>query len=414
MPQRALIVSTFECGLQPLSAASLAASFVEHGVDTTVWDADVFPDDPPPHDDVDLVVVSTPLFEGLERGLSLAKDFTASGKRVVACGQYARLFASEFATVCEGVIMEEPETAVEGLVRRLEDPEVALPDGIRTSSTFVPLPKPITRRWQLPARGLLPEIGRYPAHHSDFGLMGNLEATRGCHHRCVYCSVFAAYSARVVPIPVDVVLADAVQLADQGATHFAFIDAEFFNMRRHGIKAMEAITAELGPCTYELTTRMDHLVEFAEVLPEMRELGLRRVTSALEFPSDRVLTALEKEADVDLMRQAVRTVHDAGVQLAPTFIPFTPWVTYEELLGFDDFLQEMDLADRVSPTARQTRLYLYKGSPLLDTSSLEGVTLVERDLDYDWVHTDPRVDDLWHQMRADAETAGFERCCVRC
>ena len=72
---------------------------------------------------------------------------------------------------------------------------------------------------------------------------------------------------------------------------------------------------------------------------------------------------MDKEADVDLMRRAIRTVHDAGLELAPTFIPFTPWVTYDELLRFDDFLDETNLAPRVTPTARQTRLYLYKGSP---------------------------------------------------
>lgn len=413
MTSRALIVSTFECGLQPLSAASLASSLIEHGIEASVWDADVFAD-APPDDDVDLVIVSAPLFEGLERGVAVARDLSARGRRVVACGQYARLFSDEFAAVTDGVLMDEPEASVDGLVRWLAEPDAGPPDGTKTASEFIPFPKPMSRRWTLPARGLLPDIGQYPSHTTDFGLMGNLETTRGCHHKCGYCSVFAAYGARVVPIPLEVVVGDAAQLADQGATHFTFIDAEFFNMRRHGVKAMEAINAELGPCTFEFTTRMDHLVEFAGLLPQMRELGLRRVTSALEFPSDRVLDAMDKEADVDLMRQAIRTVHDAGLELAPTFIPFTPWVTYDELVRFDDFLDETELAPRVSPTARQTRLYLYKGSPLLDSPSLAGVELVERPYDYDWVHTDPRVDDLWQQMRADAETAGFERCCVRC
>ena len=116
MTSRALIVSTFECGLQPLSAASLASSLVDHGIDVSVWDADVFPGSPP-DDDVDLVVISTPLFEGLERGLALARDLKERGRRVVACGQYARLFASDFADVCDGVLMDEPETTAEGLAQ---------------------------------------------------------------------------------------------------------------------------------------------------------------------------------------------------------------------------------------------------------------------------------------------------------
>lgn len=417
MKLRALIVSTFECGLQPLSAASLASSLLQHDFDVSVWDADVFPDMAPgtaTGEAADLIIISAPLFEGLERGLALADRLAAPGRTVIACGQYARIFSSAFAAACDGVLMDEAESVVGELARWLRQPGTTAPEGVLTARGLRPLSRPVLRTWQLPARGLLPDIGRYDAHHSDFGLLGNLESTRGCHHRCTYCSVYAAYGARVVPIPRHVLLADAAQLADQGATHFAFIDAEFFNMRRHGLQAMRAIVAELGPCTFEFTTRMDHLVEFAPVLAEMRELGLRRVTSALEFPSDRVLDALDKEADVDLMRRAIRTAGDIGVELAPTFIPFTPWVTYDELLGFDDFLEETGLAGRVSPTARQTRLYLYKGSPLLHSGSLDGVTLVERPYDYDWVHTDPRVDELWRELRESAETAGFERCCVRC
>src|SRR6185503_623023 len=104
MNLRALIASTFECGLQPLSAASLASSLLEHGIDVGVWDADMFPDERP-DDDVDVVLVSAPLFEGLERGLSLARDLKQRGRRVIACGQYARIFSARFAEVCDGVLM---------------------------------------------------------------------------------------------------------------------------------------------------------------------------------------------------------------------------------------------------------------------------------------------------------------------
>ena len=89
--------------------------------------------------------MSAPLFEGLERGPSVARDLAACGRRVVACGQYARLFSSEFAAVTAGVLMDEPEASVGGLVRWLDDPDAGPPDGTRTTSEFIPFPKPMSR-----------------------------------------------------------------------------------------------------------------------------------------------------------------------------------------------------------------------------------------------------------------------------
>lgn len=226
--------------------------------------------------------------------------------------------------------------------------------------------------------------------------------------------MYGAYDGGVAPYELDAVFADARQLAEEGVRHFCFIDAEFFNSRTIGVEAIRRIAAEFGPITCEFTTRVGHILGYPEILAELVGLGLRRVTSALEFPSDRILRIFDKGIDVTDMRQAIAAAQRLGFELNPTFIPFTPWVRYEELLSFEDFLIETGLARVVDPTALQTRLLLFKGSPLLSSPWLEDVDTVDRGLWVQWRHPDRRVEALWEQRRAEAEGAGKMRCCVKC
>jgi radical SAM superfamily enzyme YgiQ (UPF0313 family) len=409
-----LVASAFEAEMQPLASACAAAGLRDLGADVTGWDAHLLPD-AMPEGPFDLALVSVQQFEGLERGVELARRLAGQAARVVAFGQYAQMNSRAFLDVANGVIMDEPERiagelaeAAAGL-RGLE----TVP-GMMTAAGSAP--KPARRRIGIPvpARDLFPSLVHYEAHHSPFGLMGNIEATRGCHHKCTYCSVYGAYDGGVAAYEAETVLADARQLAEEGVRHFCFIDAEFFNSRTIGAGVVERLADEVGPITFELTTRVDHVLDYTAELEKLTSLGLRRVTSALEFPSDRILRIFDKHIDVAHMKAAIAEAARIGFELYPTFIPFTPWVEYEELLGFEDFLVETGLARVADPTVLQTRLLLFKGSPLLSSPWMEDIATTDRGFWVEWTHPDQRVEDLWARRRAEAEGAGRGRCCVKC
>lgn len=411
-----LIVSPFEGELQPLAAGCAAAALEDRGATVTGWDADIHAD-PPPSRPIDLVLVSVQQFDGVERGLELAARLRseAPSAPLLAFGQHAQIARKAFLKATDGVIMDEPERIAEELVD-LAAGRCALGE-VPTLRTVGGRPKPRARgrlAFPLPARHLFPAPVHYPAHHTKYGLLGNIEVTRGCKHRCTYCSVYGAYDGRVAAYESSVVIADAQQLAEQGIRHFCFVDAEFFNSRTLGVRTIQRIADEFGPCTFEITTRVDHIIANAELLEELAKVGLCRVTSALEFPSDNVLRVFDKGIDVAAMRRAISTAKRIGLELNPTFIPFTPWVTYEELMGFEDFLVETELARVVHPTALQTRLLLYKGSPLLSSPWLADIETVDRGLWMEWRHPDPRVERLWEERRSEAEQEGHGRCCIRC
>jgi radical SAM superfamily enzyme YgiQ (UPF0313 family) len=412
-----LVASAFESELQPLAAAYVAAAMRVAGAEVSAWDAHMFADAEPSFECTDLVLLSVQQFEGVERGLALARKLRQRLPQapIVAFGQYAQLNSQVFLEVVDGVAMDEPERIAPDLLSSAGDRAmVAVLPGVLTKKGL----RALTARHRLsvpaPARDLFRSLVHYPAHHSPYGLMGNIELTRGCHHKCTYCSVFSAYNGGVALYEGASVVADAVQLAGDGVRHFCFIDAEFFNSRNLGLEVVRQITREVGPITFEFTTRVDHILDYPGQLAELVRFGLVRVTSALEFPSDRILRIFDKGIDVADMRRAITAAGQLGFTLNPTFIPFTPWVRYEELLTFEDFLIETELAKVVHPTALQTRLLLFKGSVLLSTPWMDGVHTTDRGLWLDWVHPDRRVEELWRQRRDDAEEAGAIRCCVKC
>ncbi|HCU92208.1 MAG TPA: hypothetical protein DHU96_05500 [Actinobacteria bacterium] len=109
---------------------------------------------------------------------------------MLACGQYAWLNAQALASVTDGVVVDEPEGMIAQLLAYARGEVTASQvDGIFTGTGTRPKPRRcVARDWQLPARDLFPPIASHPEHDTEFGLLGNIEATRGCHHRCSYCT----------------------------------------------------------------------------------------------------------------------------------------------------------------------------------------------------------------------------------
>lgn len=411
---RVLVASAFEAEMQPLASACAAAALRAQGAEVVGWDAHLLPD-AQPDGSFDLALLSVQQFEGLERGMDLARRLAGQSGQLVAFGQYAQMNHRAFLDAADAVAMDEPERIAGELAEAAAGTShLGAVPALITRGGMTPRPPRRRIGVPVPARDLFPSLVHYEAHHSPFGLMGNIEATRGCHHKCTYCSVYGAYDGGVAAYESATVLADALQLADEGVRHFCFIDAEFFNSRTIGVGVVEQLANQVGPITFELTTRVDHILNYTAELEKLVSLGLRRVTSALEFPSDRILRIFDKHIDVRHMRAAIAEAARIGFELYPTFIPFTPWIDYEELLAFEDFLVSTGLARVTDPTALQTRLLLFKGSPLLSSPWMEDIATTDRGFWLEWTHPDRRVDELWQERRAAAEGAGRGRCCVKC
>jgi hopanoid C-3 methylase len=423
---RIVLAAVYEGGAQPISIGTAASHLIQAGFAPTCLDSSL---DGPPNPDViastDLLAISVPLFQSVAPAVELATLARRINPSitVVMFGQHANIHAERLLpTYCDYAIRGDPEPALIALaLNHTGEGPVPASLGICRPGDIV---APHIDRGTLlpPARHLLPDLSRYRYPELEalwrradlLPTVGNVETARGCHHACAYCSVFAATGRKVSLAGPEVVMDDIRQVVALGAAHIWFTDAEFLNARHHGLGIVRRMKREFPNLTFDITTRADHILESRHVVAELRELGCGFVTTALEFPSQRVLDAVHKELTVEQIERAVAYCQDIGLRLNPTFIMFNPWADLEDLGRFREWIDRVGLADAVSPLQYETRLYLYKGSPLLQHPDIQKLELTEQEFHYEWKHPDARVDQLFAETAGAPEVGVFRRCCIKC
>jgi hypothetical protein len=256
-----------------------------------------------------------------------------------------------------------------------------------------------------PDRSGLPPLQRY-AHlilpDGDRKTLGFVEASRGCKHLCRHCPVVPVYQGKFRVVPVDVVLADIAQQVQAGAEHVSFGDPDFFNGPTHALKVITAMHAEYPQLTFDATIKIQHLIDHAALLPHLKAAGCLFLTSAVESVDDEVLEHLAKNHTRADFERALRLCREARIDLAPTFVPFTPWTT---LPGYVDLLRtlvRLHLVHAVPPIQLCIRLLVPEGSYLLQLAGFQDVieAFDAKLLGYAWRHTDPRVDALQQAVQS--------------
>src|SRR3989454_1299244 len=343
-----------------------------------------------------LVLISVPMHTALQLGVRVAAKAREAGGCVAFFGLYATL-NEEHLRERHGdfVAGENPDELVE-LARAMEAGREPRPLAARQRDVAVP------------SRASLPLLDRYAklSWNGEERLVASVDASQGCKHLCRHCPIVPVYRGRFVAVPRETVLADVAQQIAAGARHVSFGDPDFLNGPTHAFRIARELHERWPRISFDATIKIEHLLQHRALLPELARCGMIFVTSAVESLNDRVLEALRKghaAADVPL---ALAVVREAGAELRPTLLPFTPWAALEDLPALFDFAVGHDLVSAIDPVQYTLRLLLPPGSLLLEDA---GPWL--RDFDSDaftwrWQHEDPRVDALWRDsveaVRGDA------------
>jgi radical SAM superfamily enzyme YgiQ (UPF0313 family) len=261
-----------------------------------------------------------------------------------------------------------------------------------------------------PDRSGLPHLSTYARW--DGRTIGNVETMRGCAHPCSYCSVFAAYERAVIKIPEEVILADIDNLVAMGAEHITFVDADFFSTGKRGHGVVQQMKALHPSLTFDITARLDDVIRHQELLSSLQQLGCLELTSAFEFPDESTLKILHKGITVDQMRLAVKILKEIGIRLKPTFITYNPWINLDKMKDMDRLLRDLGIDAPLDPMQAQTRLLLYKGSPLLKQTEIQDLRLSDQGTYYAWTHPDERVDDAFAELAGAGHDVRM-RCCIK-
>ena len=233
-------------------------------------------------------------------------------------------------------------------------------------------------------------------------VVGTVEASRGCRHRCRHCPLPSVYDARFFVVPRETVLADVRQLVEAGAAHINFADPDFLNGPRHALDIVRAMHDEHPKLTFDFTAKVEHLLQHRDVLPELAASGCSFIVSAVESLNDRVLTELDKGHTASDARDILTFTRAAGIALRPTFVAFTPWTSYDDYRELFRWVIDEDLVHHVDPIQLTLRLLVPPGSLLVENPGLAPyLGELDRDaLTYRWTHPDPDMDRLQREASA--------------
>ncbi|NIR61324.1 MAG: radical SAM protein [Gammaproteobacteria bacterium] len=290
---------------------------------------------------------------------------------------------------------------------------LALAEGLADSGEAPPAREAQKVHFVVPDRSGLPALERY-AHLDlpDGGrrVVGFAEGTRGCKHLCRHCPVVPVYEGRFRAVPLEVVMADIRQQVAAGAEHISFGDPDFLNGPTHALRLARALHAELPHVSYDATIKIEHLIDHADLLPELGDTGCVLITSAVESIDDRVLGYLDKGHTRADFERAVALTREAGIDLAPTFIPFTPWTTREGYIELLRELVDLELVEAVPPIQLAIRLLVPEGSYLLRLEAFRALVgeLDPQILGYRWANPDAEVDALQRRVMRWVEAAEGE------
>lgn len=404
-----LLISTYELGHQPFGLASPAAWIAERGHQIACADLGVESLDPELVREANVIAFYLPMHTATRLAAKVIEKVRKLNPAAHICcyGLYAPLNESYLRSLGVGTILGgEFEAGLISVVERIG----GIVDGCQTE----PLISLDRLQFRVPLRTPLPLLEKYSRLRIGGASIraGYTEASRGCKHLCRHCPVVPVYKGSFRVVQADVVLADIRQQVAAGAAqHITFGDPDFFNGPRHAMRIVDALHHEWPGITYDATIKIEHLLKDRELLPRLRETGCLFVTSAVESVDDAVLAKLDKGHTRADFIEVVREFRSAGLTLAPTFIPFTPWTTRESYRELLELLVELDLVDHVAPVQLALRLLIPRGSRLLE---LDDVRTVLRNFDepallYRWQHPEPEVDALAAQALRIAASHGSRR-----
>lgn len=395
---RVLLISTYELGRQPVHLASPAGALRRAGHDVRTVDVAVDELEDGVISWADRVAISVPMHTATRLADNLVKMLVESHPHLPLAlyGLYAGVGNTDVDARLEGeyepALLQWVAGEMSGKSRYLGRSDLTTPD-----------------------REGLPPLDRYARleHAGKSFLAGAVEASHGCRHRCRHCPIPSVYDGRIRVVPRDDVLTDIANLVAGGAGHVTFGDADFLNAPAHSLAILEAAHEAHPEVTFDATIKVEHIVEHEDLWPRLAELNLLFVVSAFESVDDPTLEILDKGHTVSDMARAVALTRDAGIHIRPTWLPFMPWTTPEDVADIFEFIDTHHLNGVTDPVQMAIRLLVPKGSlledhpaliPHLDFYDAEALT-------WRWKFADPETGVLHTELEmiaADASDCGQE------
>lgn len=399
-----LLISTYELGRQPFGLASPAAWLRQAGAEVECADLSRSTLDATQVRSADMIAFYVPMHTAARLAAAALPKIREVNPHTHVCfyGLYAPVNEAYFRSLgAQTILGGEFEL---GLVSTFERVRLEHKGYVASAEQHEPVISLARQEFMVPDRAGLPPLSRY-AHLNWPGgghrIVGHTEASRGCKHLCRHCPVVPVYNGQFRIVQPEIVLEDVRRQVANGAQHITFGDPDFFNGPRHAIDIVTALHSQHPQITYDVTIKIEHLLNHSALLPTLRDTGCIFVTSAVESVDNSILARLDKGHTYADFVHVVEIFRQLSLAISPTFVAFTPWTTLQGYCALLARLAELDLVENVAPIQLAIRLLIPSGSRLWELAEVLAIAgpYDPMAMVYPWSNADPRVDELCEEIQ---------------
>ena len=216
--------------------------------------------------------------------------------------------------------------------------------GFRSNgSVILTEPQPLVDVDELP----LPAYHLLPMQKYHFALMGKFAtviASRGCPHRCTFCSEWRFWGSRWRQRDPKKIGDELELLIRRYKVESIWFGDDCFNVSAEMIRGIcdEIKTRNLS-FNWFYQGRADLLVEHRDLLPLMRETGNRMAQIGIEASTDRELEELNKNQSLDKVAEAVKLLKDHDIVAQGLMIVGTRNDSADSIIQKVRYMQHLDI-----------------------------------------------------------------------
>ena len=170
----------------------------------------------------------------------------------------------------------------------------------------------------LPNRAAIP-IGQYLKTWKDFHGKSSMTVStqRGCPYTCKWCST-AVYGQSYRRRPADLVAQELKDLKDTYNPDSVWFVDDVFTVSHKWIKSFhQEVLKQDAIIPFECITRAERLND--EILQLLNEAGCYRIWIGAESGSQKIIDAMDRRVDVDVVKTAIQKTNKLGIETG-TFI----------------------------------------------------------------------------------------------
>jgi radical SAM superfamily enzyme YgiQ (UPF0313 family) len=176
---------------------------------------------------------------------------------------------------------------------------------------------------------LLPMINRDFINISDYMDTRTIITSRGCNGMCNFCTTPYFFKQWTSKSPEDVIKEIELLIKKYNTKKIIFLDDNALVDKNRMLKICELIKIKKIKCLFGCLCSIKCYDK--NTLEEMYKVGFRWIHFGLETGSERILKLMNKEMNIEKVKQIINEVKDIGYRVRTSFILDYPTSTSEDI-----------------------------------------------------------------------------------